>query len=146
MWHVHFVQRPPLDSYCNIAQQDLNLFFFVFSSPPPPIFPTPWGFQLNILNGPGWYRLLNFNKINPITSKCNCGELSHIARCNFSYQPLPTKHHVPKFWHFAQSFQNIANYHVEMIENQSNSSSIADFILQIYRVPLLPLLIQRATG
>ena len=40
-----------------------------FSSPPSPIFPTPWGFQLNILNGPGWYRSLNFNKINRITSK-----------------------------------------------------------------------------
>ena len=65
---MHFVQRPPLDSYCNFAQQDLKLFF-VFSSPPPPIFPTPWGFQLNILNGPGWYRSLNFNKINRITSK-----------------------------------------------------------------------------
>ena len=65
---MHFVQRPPLDSYCNFAQQDLKLFF-VFSSPPPPIFPTPWGFQLNILNGPGWYRSLSFNKINRITSK-----------------------------------------------------------------------------
>ena len=37
------------------------------------------------------------NKSNNFKVLRNWGELSHIARCNFSYQPLPTKHHVPKF-------------------------------------------------
>ena len=37
------------------------------------------------------------NKSNNFNVLRNLGELSHIARCNFSYQPLPTKHHVPKF-------------------------------------------------
>ena len=116
-----------------------------FSSPPPPIFPTPWGFQLNILNGPGWYRSLNFNKINPITSKsCVIGG-SWVTLPDATFLINLCQQNIT-FWHFNQSCKNIMNHHVEMIENQSNSCSIADFILQIYRVPLLPLLVQRATG